>query len=534
MFIRTLLRFPAVALLALSLLAVSLSAVADDTRSVVRIPYADRQQLTRLVEIVAPWEARDGVVIADVSPAQLELLKKAGFRWEVLYRDRREMVEKRGGAAVSALDAGLYHTYEEVKAELAAIAADHPDIAMVVDIGDSWEKSQGIADRDILAIKLSGNVAVEEDEPEVLFVGAHHAREWISVEVPLMLARHLADNYATDPLIRSQLDNGAIWIVPMVNPDGHHYSVVADRWWRKNRRLNADGSYGVDLNRNYGYQWGGPGSSSDPRSDTYRGTAPFSEPESQAIRDLGLAHDFEAMITYHNYSQLVLYPWGYDSVAAPEKRLLDGMAREMADLIQGVHGVRYTPQQSSELYLSSGTTDDWFYGELGTWGFTIELRPKGFPWFFELPESQIVPTFEENLPAALHLISWAESPEPAPDVKANGLDTAVVLVQGEPLEITAALAAGNRLGGDADWWMVAESPMGPYHYRAASDRWVAGDGVTWQGPIQELPARTVLDMSTLPPGDYLFRFGIDVQQDGIIDPMRVWWDEVSVTILPAR
>lgn len=300
-------------------------------------------------------------------------------------------------------DAGLYHTNDEVEQELRALEAAFPDIAKVFDLGESVEQ------RRIWAIKISDNVAAEEGEPEVLFVGGHHAREWIAVDVPLLLAKHLATQYRSDSAVRNLVDNGEIWVVPLLNPDGHQYSVTNDRLWRKNRRNNGDGTFGVDLNRNYSFEWGGPGSSGDTFSETYRGPAAFSEPETQVIRDLASEHDFLAMISYHNYSQLVLFPWGHTTAAAPDQALLSQLATTMADSILDVHGKRYVPQQSSDLYLASGDATDWLYGETRVPSYTIELRPRSSRPGFLLPESEIQPTFEENLPAALFLIEWVEN-----------------------------------------------------------------------------------------------------------------------------
>lgn len=300
-------------------------------------------------------------------------------------------------------DAGLYHTNDEIEKELRALEAAFPDIAKVFDLGESGEQ------RRIWAIKISDNVATEEGEPEILFVGGHHAREWIAVDVPLLLAKHLATQYNADSAVRSLVDNREIWVVPLLNPDGHQYSVTNDRLWRKNRRNNGDGTFGVDLNRNYSFEWGGPGSSGDTFSETYRGPSAFSEPETQVIRDLASGHDFLAMISYHNYSQLVLFPWGHTNAPAPDEALLSQLAVTMADSILNVHGKRYVPEQSSDLYLASGDATDWLYGETRVPSYTIELRPRSSRPGFLLPESEIQPTFEENLPAALFLIEWVEN-----------------------------------------------------------------------------------------------------------------------------
>jgi len=295
-------------------------------------------------------------------------------------------------------NAGLYHTYAEIDTELHQLAAAHPQIAQVSSIGKSLEG------RELWAIKISDNVAQNEPESTVVFLGAHHAREWISVDVPFLLAKQLLNQYDTDATATRLVNQSEIWIVPMVNPDGHQYAVTSQRLWRKNRRNNGDGTFGVDLNRNYSYQWGGPGSSGDTFSDTYRGAAPFSEPETQAVRDFLQQNRPSALVSYHSFSQLILYPWGHTNNPAPDETLLNNLAVAMADSIRVVHNVSYTPQQSSDLYLASGDTTDWLYGVFGVPCFTIELRPRSaFPGF-ELPETQIAPTFEENLPAALYLI----------------------------------------------------------------------------------------------------------------------------------
>lgn len=305
------------------------------------------------------------------------------------------------GGAPSDPNAGLYHTYAEINDELHQLATAHPQIAQVSSLGKSVEG------RELWAIKISDNVAQDEPEAETIFLGCHHAREWIAVDVPFLLASQLINQYGTDTTITRLVNQSEIWIVPMVNPDGHQYSVTNDRLWRKNRRNNGDGTFGVDLNRNYGYQWGGPGSSGDTYSEIYRGPSAFSEPETRAVRDFLQQRQTKALISYHSFSQLVLYPWGYTNSPAPDEPLLHNLAVAIADRIRTVHAVSYTPQQSSDLYLASGDTSDWLYGEYRVPNFTIELRPRSsFPGF-ELPESEITPTFEENLPAALYLVDWA-------------------------------------------------------------------------------------------------------------------------------
>jgi carboxypeptidase T len=244
----------------------------------------------------------------------------------------------------------------------------------------------------------------------VAFFGCHHAREWISVEVPYRLAEHLLDHSSSDP-VQQWLQRGEVWVAPMVNPDGHEYTRTEDRLWRKNRRRNPNGSVGVDPNRNYGYMWGTldiSTASHVPSDQTYVGPRAFSEPEVRAVRDLVAGQLFAGVLTYHSYSQLILYPWGHTT--RPIKDAADlsdvrDLAEEMERLVKGVHGKTYTAQQASQLYPTAGDTTDWTYGEYDVPSLTVELRPaSASEGGFILPADQIGPCWEENRPAALEFI----------------------------------------------------------------------------------------------------------------------------------
>ncbi len=300
---------------------------------------------------------------------------------------------------------GAYHSYSETAAELKNLAAGYPGLARLYVLGQSLEK------RNIYALKISNNPAFSENKPALALVGCHHAREWISVEVPLLTAKHLLENYEKNAVIRNIVDRCQIWIIPLLNPDGLDYSILNYRLWRKNRRLNPDGSYGVDLNRNYSYQWGydNRGSSPKPSSETYRGTAPLSEPETLALSRLFFEHKFSAVISYHSYSQTILYPWGYADLPTEDESMMQFLAEQMSMLIYQVNGRTYQPGRSSSLlYLTNGDFTDWIYGFFKVPAFTVELPPVDFlsGGFFN-PESDIQSIFEENLPAVLFLAEWA-------------------------------------------------------------------------------------------------------------------------------
>jgi len=297
-----------------------------------------------------------------------------------------------------------WHTPNQIETELTNLASSNPSIAKIITIGNSVES------RPIKAIKISDNVNADDpSEGDVVFVGLHHAREWISAEMCLYLAEYLINAYNSnsDPELKNCMNNLEIWIIPVINPDGYHYTTTTgNRLWRKNRRNNSDGTYGVDLNRNYSWQWGG-GSGSEGSDftfhDCYRGPYAFSEPETAALRDLvkGLDNP-KAMLSYHSFSQLFLRPWAYTNSNPPGERTLKYIAQDSIARIASVHGQTYS---ENIWYVCYGETGDYFWGEMRLATFTPELRPgSGGSGGFDPPPSQIIPNNEENLPAAIALI----------------------------------------------------------------------------------------------------------------------------------
>jgi hypothetical protein len=391
-----------------------------------------------------------------------------------------------------------YHSYNEIEQGLRSLERG---VAKVQSIGESVEGRQ------IWAIKISDNPNIdEEDEPDVLFVGLHHAREWISAEVPFYLATNLVQKYGTDSAITMLIDNSEIWIVPVLNPDGLEYSRTFDRMWRKNRRDNGDGSFGVDLNRNYGYEWGPDGSSNNTSDEEYRGPEAFSEPETRAIRDLILdpTKSFQVVVSYHSYSELILYPWGYTDEPAEDFPLMNTLGLEMSDLIQSVHGVSYECKPSFFLYQTRGDLTDWVYGVKKIPAFTIELRPKYFIPGFELPENQILPTCEENWPAAVYLIRWVVLSQGGFMDFEDGVD-------GMPIRSTIpGMTFTTTMGYD---WVYGDIRTGKYNvypYGHAGYE-CHGNFFAWLGPYQGMgridftgaTARTVSMLTSTHYGTYL-------------------------------
>ena len=308
-----------------------------------------------------------------------------------------------------------YHNYSEMIAEVNAIVARYPAIASKRVLGKTYEG------RDIVAVKISDNVGTDESEPEVLYDANHHAREHLTVEMAVYLLHLYADNYASDSRIKSVVDSREIWIIPSVNPDGAEYDVATGsyRSWRKNRQPNSGSTYvGTDLNRNYGYRWGCcGGSSGSPSSDTYRGPSAFSAPETRVIRDfvlsriVGGVQQIKAAMDFHSYSELVLWPFGHTTantttgMTADQYNTFATLGRQMA----ATNG--YTPQQSSDLYITDGDSLDYLWGTHGIFAYTFELYPRSSSGGgFYPPASVITRETSRNREAALMLAEAADCP----------------------------------------------------------------------------------------------------------------------------
>ena len=288
------------------------------------------------------------------------------------------------------------------------------------------------------SIKISDDVSIEDStEADVLYMANMHAREIITPEIIMFFLHYLIDNYGSDPYVTHLVNNRELWLIPTFNPDGHEYVFTGDAyyrdypyvndplWWRKNMHDNdGDGQFnplydGVDLNRNFGYAWGldDDGSSPDPANVLYRGTGPFSEPESQAIRDLVQNQNFITSLSYHSYSNLWLYPWGFTFEPVPEPDLT--IFRTLADSCVAYNN--YSPVPGSDLYLVNGDTDDWLYGEHGIWAFTPEVGGRVVDHYFFPDTNRILPLVLENLGPNLFM-AYAAGEEPVVEHHAS-MDT---------------------------------------------------------------------------------------------------------------
>ena len=288
------------------------------------------QEIQSLEVDITYYNGKQGFLEAIVSPEQHKALIKMGLNSTPIIDDLGAYVEQLRNEDYFS----HFHTVDEMLREMQQIVAEHPGIACLHDIGDSYNKANNLDGYEIWALKISDHVELEDStEADALFMANMHAREIITPEIIMYFMHYLCDNYSSDPYVTHLVNNRELWLIPTFNPDGHEYVLSGDIAyagqygsgdpiiWRKNMRDNdLDGEFnyssdGVDLNRNFGYQWGfnNRGSSPSPWTDTYRGTAAFSEPESQTIRDFVLSHHFVASLSYHSYGQLWLYPWAYKS-----------------------------------------------------------------------------------------------------------------------------------------------------------------------------------------------------------------------------
>ncbi|MFB7381879.1 M14 family metallopeptidase [Kitasatospora purpeofusca] len=306
-----------------------------------------------------------------------------------------------------------YHNYAEAAADIDAVVAAHPDIMSKRVIGTSYEG------RPIVAVKISDNVGTDENEPEVLFTAHQHAREHLTVEMSLYLLHELGDKYATDSRIANVVNNREIWVVPDLNPDGGEYDIATGRYrsWRKDRQPNTGSSnVGTDLNRNWNYKWGCcGGSSGSTSSETYRGSAAESAKETKVVADfvrtrvVGGKQQITAAIDFHTYSELVLWPFGWTTantttgMTADEYNTFATLGRSMAS----TNG--YTPEQSSDLYITDGSIDDWLWGTQRVFAYTFEMYPgpNGSAGFYP-PDEVIGRETSRNREAVLRLLETAD------------------------------------------------------------------------------------------------------------------------------
>lgn len=333
--------------------------------------------------------------ITELGDWEIETVRDAGFNVEIQIPDvqehyRQQLTGNRGDLECllerfsydvpeyfSLGTMGGYHTLDEMKNALDDMSIMFPHLINVKQqVGPLTHEGNKV-----FWIKISDNPDFDEDEPEVLYTALHHAREPLSLSQMLYFMWYLLEKYGTDPEVTFLVDNTELFFVPCVNPDGYEYNAITNPegggMWRKNLRDNdGDGTFneqedGVDINRNYGYQWAHDNNGSSPAegSSVYRGPEPFSEPETQAIKTLIDEHNFQFIINYHSYGNFLLFPWGYVNADNPQEWEYDSYAEALT------FENSYTAGNSYQTvgYVANGTAGDWQYSEGSAWAFTPEV-----------------------------------------------------------------------------------------------------------------------------------------------------------------
>jgi hypothetical protein len=337
---------------------------------------------------------------------------------------------------------GGYRTVDELYADLATVAKNYPDITQLVVYGQSYSEQVGgvttprddfLPGYDLLALHIT-NQAIAGPKPVFLLTTGIHAREISTPEVGMRFIDYLTQNYGSNADATWLVDQEDIWVVPVVNPDGHWYVELGTLppysgspwYWRKNGHPNScttwpgssGTSYGVDLNRNFNEHWTGPGSSTDPCSEIYRGTSVASEPETVAIQDLmeslflhqrgpndndPAPDDTTGIhIDTHTSGGQILWPWGHTATPPPNSAGLGAIGRKFATYNHYRAGQTYI-----EEYPASGTLGSYGYSQFGIPSYTFELNSNGFLDTYSSVDGHLWP---ENRDAFLYAAKIARTP----------------------------------------------------------------------------------------------------------------------------
>lgn len=503
---------------------------------VAKVYFAEDTMLDELASALDVWAVRYGAtvddqyVVAMLALAQVEAFRAAGLRVEI-DDDQTALLHQQPVFAAGQLGGiggyPCYRTVEETYADLAALATTQPDLAQWITIGGSWNQlNPGNGDGHNLQVLVLTNRTIPGPKPRFFLMGAIHARELTTAELAARFAEQLVNGYGHNPDATWLLDYTEVHILPIANPDGRKWAEQL-LYWRKNTNRNDGCSnaspflsyYGVDLNRNSSFKWGqceGQNCSSTAACrDTFRGSAPASEPETQAIEgylrslfpdqrgpgDNDPAPDDATglLISLHSYSELVLFPWGWRATPSPNYDQL----QTLGDKFGYFNGYRVCQSGAPGcIYMTDGTTDDWAYGELGVAAYTFELGQA----FFES-----CTTFEEtilpsNMPALWYAAKHSRRPYQTP-AGPDSVEVAVTpprIVSGTPITLTAR-ADDTRHTSNVGV-LDPSQPISAARYTLDAPSWITGvqssgmaaaDG-SFDGQIERV--QTTVDTTGWPVG----------------------------------
>ncbi|PLX01415.1 MAG: hypothetical protein C0595_14865 [Marinilabiliales bacterium] len=407
--------------LVLSLVAVfilSANLLAQNNYSKVKIDLTTsdiKEVANQGIDITEGKFRKDVYFITDLSTNQISNLDKADINYEILIPDVSSFYSKRSAEGNYQIkrdvndewpvpqnweygSMGGFYTLDEIMSELDDMADMYPNLITTrATVSPDTLTHEG---RYLYWLKISDNPNTDEDEPELLYTGVHHAREPIGAQQMIFYMWHLLENYDSDSHIQTLVDNTEMYFIPIVNPDGYEQNYFTHPngggMWRKNWRLNDDGSYGVDINRNYGYKWGYDDNGSSPYTteETYRGPSAFSEPETKNVRDFCNEHEFKLALNYHSYSNMLLYSWGWTPDLPEDNALFSSFASLMT-----AENNYTTGPANTTIYDVNGDSNDWMYGEQNTKDKIYAYVPEvgGNSDGFWPSVSRIIPLCQENM-----------------------------------------------------------------------------------------------------------------------------------------
>ncbi len=486
--------------------------VTSDPRGLLRLQRLDLDLLS--------LSLAEGEATLLVTEAEMELIRGVRLTPEVLVDDLEDYYARRLAAGAAEDNAGVgygqwlnppfgqgsmggNYTYAEIGSVLDQLTAAYPQfVSPKSSIGASLEG------RELWMVRVSDNPGVDEPEPEMRIDALHHAREPQGMQTTLYFLCYLLEEYGSDPVATYLLDEREIYVVPCVNPDGYEFnrqqSPGGGGLWRKNRRNNG-GSRGVDLNRNYPFQWGGTGSSGSGASEAYRGPAPASEPEVQAMIQFIDSREFETSLSVHSFSDVWLAPWGYVGQYPPAWNEIG----EVGDLAVQDNGYPHGPA-SIVLYQADGISTDYEYGVKGTYSWIPEIG-SSFDGFWP-PRNRIVPLAEENLTAfASTVLAAGPWVRPQTLTITDAGDGDGTLEPGEPIEIELVVRNSGR--GDAPAATLALATSSPFATVTTAQSSLSVPSFTTRPGA--VPLQLLLDPLT-PPGEVV-NFTVTLTEGGRVE-----------------
>ena len=286
-----------------------------------------------------------------------------------------------------------YTSYNECVDFFKSAQKKHPNLFKVETIGKTWE------DRDIIVVTITKNVKTNKEKPALFYTGTIHAREWIGIELSLSFAKHILEHIDYDPQLNTLLDTTTLYMVPCANPDGFEYSRNHFSFWRKNRRRNSDGSFGVDLNRNFDI---GFSPNKDMSSNVYSGPHAFSEPETSALRDFALEHkNITIALDYHSQGNVFFPAHNFIHEDAEDAIDLNLLAGNMAEEIKKESGREYGVHMGKPpTHLISGSGREFYYSQ-GALALVAEVGTRNISDYKEHMSENI----DENIPALIYALS---------------------------------------------------------------------------------------------------------------------------------